>query len=77
MTEAEVENKGMNNITSKKKYIDKYINILDIKNKYDLVKLLLFQNVKFIQTSNGIYVEYNLLADDIIDIVYNFIVTHI
>ena len=73
MTEAEIGN----NITSKKKYIDKYINILDIKNKYDLVKLLLFQNVKFIQTSNGIYVEYNLLADDIIDIIYNFIVTHI
>ena len=67
----------MNNITSKKKYIDKYINILDIKNKYDLVKLLLFQNVKFIQTSNGIYVEYNKLSDDIIDIIYNFIVTHI
>ena len=67
----------MDNIVSKKKYIDKYINILDIKNKYDLVKLLLFQNVKFMQTSNGIYVEYIKLSDEIIDIVYNFIVTHI
>ena len=67
----------MDNIASKKKYIDKYINILDIKNKYDLVKLLLFQNIKFMQTSNGIYVEYNKLSDEIIDIVYNFISTHI
>ena len=67
----------MYNIVSKKKYIYKYINILDIKNKYDLVKLLLFQNVKFMQTSNGIYVEYIKLSDEIIDIVYNFIVTHI
>lgn len=67
----------MNNILSKKKYIDKYINILEIKQRYDLVKLLLYQNVKFMQTSNGVYVEYNKLSYEIIDIIYNYIVTHI
>lgn len=66
-----------NNIITKKKYINKYINILEIKQKYNLVKLLLFQNVKFIQTSNGVYVEYNKLSNEIIDIIYNFIITHI
>jgi hypothetical protein len=65
------------NLLSKKKYINKYINILEIKNKYNLVKLLLFQNIKFIQTSNGVYVEYTKLSDEIIDMIYNFIITHI
>ena len=69
--------KQKENFLIKKKYINKYINLLEIKHKYDLVKLLLFQNINFVQTSNGIYVDYTKLSNEIMEIMYNFIVTHI
>ena len=72
-----MEQSIIDNISLKKKYINKYINILEINHKYDLVKLLLFQNIKFAQTCNGVYTEYNKLSNEIIDIIYNFINTHI
>lgn len=62
---------------NKKKYINKYINILEVNHKYELVKLLLFYNIKFNQTSNGVYIEYLKLNEAIIDIIYNFINTHV
>jgi hypothetical protein len=61
----------------KKKFINKYVNILDIKHKYELVKLLSFYNIKFNQISNGVYIEYTKINDVVIDIIYNFINTHI
>ena len=61
----------------KKKFINKYINILDIKHKYELVKLLSFYNIKFNQISNGVYIEYSKINYSIIDIIFNFVNTHI
>ena len=60
-------------IEIKKKFINKYINILETKHKYELVKLLSFYNIKFNQISNGVYIEYSKINYSIIDIIYNFI----
>ena len=66
-----------NHISIKKKFINKYINILEIKDKYELIKLLSFYNIKFNQISNGVYIEYAKLNNSVIDIIYDFINTHI
>jgi hypothetical protein len=66
-----------NDINAKKKFINKYINILETKDKYELIKLLSFYNIKFNQISNGVYIEYTKLNNSVIDIIYNFINTHI
>ena len=64
-------------LSIKKIFINKYINVLDVKDKYELVKILLIYNIKFTQTTNGVYTEYTKMNDKIVEIIYNFINTHI
>jgi hypothetical protein len=57
----------------KKKYIKKYINILEISSKYELCKKLTFYNLNFESSNNGVYLLFSDLNDTIINIIYDYI----
>jgi hypothetical protein len=54
-------------------YVSKNINIIDKEKKEHICKILLTYNINLTQNNNGVYCYYSDLNQDILDIIYNYI----
>ena len=61
----------------KLKFIDKYINLLDIDKKEYICKILITYNIMIYQSNNGIYCNNKDLNNDIINKIYDYIKIYI
>ena len=61
----------------KRRQILKGIQTLDLDKKEHICKILLTYEVNVKQTNNGAYCQFNEISDELLDIIYQYIVTNL
>ena len=61
----------------KRRQILKGIQTLDLDKKEHICKILLTYEVNVKQTNNGAYCQFNEIIDELLDIIYQYIVTNL
>ena len=67
----------MENKKFKIEFIIRKINILDLHKKEHIAKILLAYEVDVKQTNNGIYCMIDTLPDELLNIVYDFLLVNL
>ena len=67
----------MENNKFKIEFIIRKINILDLHKKEHIAKILLAYEVDVKQTNNGIYCMIDTLPDELLNIVYDFLLVNL
>ena len=61
----------------KRRHILKGIQTLDLDKKERICKILLAYEVNVKQTNNGAYCQFNEISDELLDIIYQYIITNL
>ena len=65
------------NDLEKRRQIMKGIQTLDLDKKEHICKILLTYEVNVKQTNNGAYCQFHEISDELLDIIYQYIITNL
>jgi hypothetical protein len=59
---------------SKIEYVSNNVNMLNLDQKMQICKTLLTFGIYPRQTNNGVYCEFSELSDELLDVIYNYLI---